>query len=145
MHKEGHDGAEICVGYDRRFLSKESAHWAAEVMAGYGFRPYVINRSSPTPLMMFMGKKRGMPYGIAVTSSHNPAIYNGIKVFTAGGRDADRTVTDKIEAEISRINPDSVQKGVRKILISGRPVEALPVLPAGSVCHAEVIMGGANS
>ena len=41
-------------------------------------------------------------------------------------------------------NPDSVQKGVRKILISGRPVEALPVLPAGSVCHAEVIMGGAN-
>ena len=32
MHKEGHDGAEVCVGYDRRFLSKESAHWAAEVM-----------------------------------------------------------------------------------------------------------------
>ena len=67
MHKEGHDGAEICVGYDRRFLSKESAHWAAEVMAGYGFRPYVINRSSPTPLMMFMVKKHVMPYGIAVT------------------------------------------------------------------------------
>ena len=56
MHTEGHDGAEVCVGYDRRFLSKESAHWAAEVMAGYGFRPYVINRSSPTPLMMFMVK-----------------------------------------------------------------------------------------
>ena len=37
MHKEGHDGAEVCVGYDRRFLSKESAHWAAEVMAGYGW------------------------------------------------------------------------------------------------------------
>ena len=70
-------------------------------MAGYGFRPYVINRSSPTPLMMFMVKTRAMPYGIAVTASHNPAIYNGIKVFTAGGRDADRTVTDKIEAEIA--------------------------------------------
>ena len=109
MHKEGHDGAEICVGYDRRFLSKESAHWAAEVMAGYGFRPYVINRSSPTPLMMFMVKTRAMPYGIAVTASHNPAIYNGIKVFTAGGRDADRTVTDKIEAEIAQINPDTIK------------------------------------
>ena len=109
MHKEGHDGAEVCVGYDRRFLSKESAHWAAEVMAGYGFRPYVINRSSPTPLMMFMVKTRAMPYGIAVTASHNPAIYNGIKVFTAGGRDADRTVTDKIESEIAQINPDTIK------------------------------------
>ncbi|MFR5381554.1 MAG: hypothetical protein ACLTGM_04990 [Oscillospiraceae bacterium] len=109
MHTEGHDGAEVCVGYDRRFLSKESAHWAAEVMAGYGFRPYVINRSSPTPLMMFMVKTRAMPYGIAVTASHNPAIYNGIKVFTAGGRDADRTVTDKIEAEIAQINPDTIK------------------------------------
>ena len=37
MEKEGHAGAEICVGYDRRFLSKESAHWACEVLAGYGF------------------------------------------------------------------------------------------------------------
>ena len=36
MLLEGHEGKEICVGYDRRFLSKESAHWAAEVLAGYG-------------------------------------------------------------------------------------------------------------
>lgn len=84
MEKEGLAGAEVCVGYDRRFLSKESAHWAAEVLAGCGFHPFVINRSSPTPLMMFTVKKRGEPYGIAVTASHNPAIYNGIKVFTAG-------------------------------------------------------------
>lgn len=72
--KEGHAGAEICVGYDRRFLSKESAHWACEVLVGYGFRPYVINRSSPTPLIMFTVKRRNMPYGMAVTASHNPAI-----------------------------------------------------------------------
>ena len=84
MEKEGLSGAEVCVGYDRRFLSKESAHWAAEVLVGYGFHPFVINRSSPTPLMMFTVKKRGEPYGIAVTASHNPAIYNGIKVFGDG-------------------------------------------------------------
>ena len=109
MEKEGLSGAEICVGYDRRFLSKESAHWAAEVLAGYGFRPYVINRSSPTPLMMFTVKKRQEPYGIAVTASHNPAIYNGIKVFTAGGRDADQTVTARIEAEIAALTPAGVK------------------------------------
>ena len=109
MEKEGLSGAEICVGYDRRFLSKESAHWAVEVLAGYGFRPYVINRSSPTPLMMFTVKKRQEPYGIAVTASHNPAIYNGIKVFTAGGRDADQTVTARIEVEIAALTPAEVK------------------------------------
>ena len=109
MEKEGLAGAEVCVGYDRRFLSKESAHWAAEVLAGCGFHPFVINRSSPTPLMMFTVKKRGEPYGIAVTASHNPAIYNGIKVFTAGGRDADETVTARIEAEIAQVAPADVK------------------------------------
>ena len=104
MKKEGHGGAELCVGYDRRFLAKESAHWIAEVLAGYGFRTLMVNRSSPTPLVMYVVKTRQMPYGMMVTASHNPAIYNGVKVFTAGGRDADRTVTDRIEAEIAEID-----------------------------------------
>lgn len=90
MLLEGHGGKEICIGYDRRFLSKESAHWAAEVLAGYGFRVFVVARSSPTPLIMFTVKQMGCPYGMAITASHNPAIYNGIKVFTEGGRDAER-------------------------------------------------------
>lgn len=109
MLEEGCGGSEICVGYDRRFLSKESAHWAAEVLVGYGFRPYVINRASPTPLMMFMVKQRAMPYGMAITASHNPAIYNGIKIFTAGGRDADQTVTAKIEAQIGLLREEDIQ------------------------------------
>lgn len=109
MQKEGHSGATICLGYDRRFLSKESMFWAAEVLSGYGFRPYVINRSVPTPLIMFTVKQMGLPYGMAVTASHNPAIYNGIKVFTAGGRDADKTVTQKIEEEITKLRPADVK------------------------------------
>ena len=109
MEQEGFNGAQVCVGYDRRFLSKESAHWAAEVLAGYGFRPFVINRSSPTPLIMYTVKTRNMPYGMAVTASHNPAIYNGIKIFTAGGRDADQTVTGKIEEQIAQVNEAEIK------------------------------------
>ena len=109
MEKEGHAGATVCVGYDRRFLSKESAHWAAEVLVGNGFKPLVVNRSSPTPLIMFTVKMMNLPYGICITASHNPAIYNGIKVFTEGGRDADQTVTRKIEAEIAQVNPNEIQ------------------------------------
>ena len=109
MAQEGHGGSVICLGYDRRFLSKESMFWAAEVLAGYGFRPYVINRSVPTPLVMFTVKQMGIPYGLAITASHNPAIYNGIKVFTAGGRDADQNVTRKIEAEIRKLDPKEIK------------------------------------
>ncbi len=108
MLLEGHGGKEICIGYDRRFLSKESAHWAAEVLAGYGFRVFVVARSSPTPLIMFTVKQMEHPYGMAITASHNPAIYNGIKVFTAGGRDADQTVTAKIEEQIETIDPGKI-------------------------------------
>ena len=109
MELEGHAGKEICVGYDRRFLSKESAHWAAEVLAGYGFPVYVVARSSPTPLIMFTVKQMGIPYGLAITASHNPAIYNGIKIFAEGGRDADRTVTGKIEEQIRKLKPEDVK------------------------------------
>ena len=109
MEREGLSGARICLGYDRRFLSKESMFWAAEVLAGYGFRPFVINRSAPTPLIMFTVKNWGLHYGMAITASHNPAIYNGIKIFTDGGRDAEASVTKKIEAEISRLTPADVK------------------------------------
>ena len=109
MLLEGHAGKEICVGYDRRFLSKESAHWAAEVLAGYGFHVFVVARSSSTPLIMFTVKQMQTPYGLAVTASHNPAIYNGIKVFTAGGRDADQVVTGKIEEQIALLKPEDVK------------------------------------
>jgi len=109
MEQEGHSGKEVCVGYDRRFLSKESAHWAAEVLVGYGFRVFMVARSSPTPLIMYTVKRRETPYGMAITASHNPAIYNGIKVFTAGGRDAEQSVTKKIEEQIRLITPGDVK------------------------------------
>ena len=108
MKDEGLAEAKVCVGYDRRFLSKEAAHWTAEVLAGSGFHPMVVNRSSPTPLIMFTVKQLELPYGMAVTASHNPAIYNGIKVFTVGGRDADQTVTARIEAQIQKMDADRI-------------------------------------
>ena len=109
MEKEGHSGKEVVIGYDRRFLSKESAHWAAEVVAGFGFRVFMVSRSSPTPLIMYTVKQRETTYGMAITASHNPAIYNGIKVFTAGGRDAEAAVTKKIEAEIAELTSADVK------------------------------------
>ena len=49
LQLQGHGGSRICLGYDRRFLSKESMFWAAEVLAGYGFRPWACPAAWPSP------------------------------------------------------------------------------------------------
>lgn len=97
MKNEGLAGQDFVIGYDRRFLSREAAHWAAEVFAAAGIRALVIDRESPTPLIMYSAAHRGLPYGMAVTASHNPAIYNGVKVFMEGGRDANEALTASFE------------------------------------------------
>lgn len=97
MEAEGCAQQGFIIGYDRRFLSREAAEWTAETMAAAGVPCSIIDRESPTPLVMFTVKETGCPYGMAVTASHNPAVYNGVKVFTAGGRDADEAATQDIE------------------------------------------------
>ncbi len=109
MKAEGKAQQGIVIGYDRRFLSKEAMQWAGEVFAAEGITAYLINKSSPTPLIMYYVMKHKFPYGMMVTASHNPAIYNGIKVFTAGGRDADENQTREIEEYIGRVDRNSVR------------------------------------
>ncbi len=92
----------IVIGYDRRFLSDFAAKWVAEVFAGNGITVHFIDRIAPTPLVMYGVKSLDTLYGMAITASHNPAEYNGIKVFTRGGRDADIAVTKTFEERIER-------------------------------------------
>ncbi|OQB25135.1 MAG: Phosphoglucomutase [Firmicutes bacterium ADurb.Bin182] len=99
----------ICIGFDRRFLSRQAAVWAAEALAGEGVFCRVLDREAPTPLIMFTVKQYGLDYGIAVTASHNPALYNGIKVFTAGGRDADEQTTGEIEKYIGLLENQRIK------------------------------------
>ena len=108
MKNEGNTEPGIVMGYDRRFLSKEAMQWSAEAFAAAHMKTYLINKSSPTPLVMFYVMKHEFPYGMMITASHNPAIYNGIKVFTAGGRDADEIQTRDIEDYIADITPADV-------------------------------------
>lgn len=128
MKDEGVTEKGIVLGYDRRFLSKEAMRWAGEVFAAEDIKAYLINRSSPTPLIMYYVMKQEMPYGMMITASHNPAIYNGIKVFTYGGRDADEFQTKEIENYILDVNDEDV-KGVdyEKALEAGLICEINPL------------------
>ena len=113
------DGVEdkpVVIGYDRRFLSKETVYWSCEVFAKEGIRTLFINRSVPTPVVMFYVMKHNLDYGMMVTASHNPALYNGIKVFTREGRDANEQVTGRIEGYIREVMDEA----------KGQPIPTVP-------------------
>ena len=109
MKREGVAEEGICAGYDRRFLSKEALIWFCEVLAGEGIRVFFVNMSCPTPQIMFTVKEKKLPYGAMVTASHNPATWNGIKLFTFGGRDAAQDVTEAIQEEANSIAEDEIR------------------------------------
>lgn len=111
---------EVVIGYDRRFLSNEAAHWLAEVLSGNSIMVSFINRSAPTPLIMHTIMKKKLHYGIEVTASHNPSNYNGIKIIVEEGRDAPIEVTNDLEQKcqnIDTINTISFDSGIEKGLI----------------------------
>ena len=109
MIREKVDKEGFVIGYDRRFLSRESAIWFSEVMAGEGIPLYFVNLSAPTPQIMFTVKNMNLPYGAAITASHNPAIYNGVKLFTRGGRDAIQDITDEITQESNAVELSEIR------------------------------------
>ena len=110
MGREGCAEKGIVLGYDRRFLSREACIWFAEVLAGEGVRVHFVNLNCPTPQIMFAVKSMGLSYGALVTASHNPAIYNGIKIFTLGGRDASEDVTGPIQEEANALEEESIRE-----------------------------------
>ncbi len=97
------------IGYDRRFLSDKAGRWFTEVLAANNITVSFIDKFVPTPIVMFKAKEMGCAYSACITASHNPADYNGIKVFIQGGRDADEIITEKIETQISQLSAEQVK------------------------------------
>lgn len=91
----------IVIGYDRRFLSETASRWIAEVMTALNFKVILVERSTPTPLIMFLVQSEELHYGLEVTASHNPSSYNGIKLIVEEGRDAPIETTARLEELIA--------------------------------------------
>ena len=102
--KEEHaEDLPVVVGYDRRFLSREAMIWIGQVLASNGITAMLIGESSPTPLIMYYTMVHHLKYGMMVTASHNPSLYNGIKIIMEEGRDANEVVTRDLESRIAEI------------------------------------------
>jgi alpha-D-glucose phosphate-specific phosphoglucomutase len=93
----------VILGYDTRFLAREFALAAAEVLAANGLEPLLCNRDTPTPVIAHNIRYRKAIGGINMTASHNPAEYQGLKFSTSNGAPATPEVTGQIEANIVKL------------------------------------------
>ncbi len=100
---EGEPGT-VAICYDSRINSELFAHTAASVLAGNGIKSYVYPRLQPTPALSFATRFLGCAIGINVTASHNPAKYNGYKVYGPDGCQIASSIADAITEAISRVD-----------------------------------------
>lgn len=89
-------GATVAISYDSRNCSDVFARHAAAVLAQNGVKSYITEVLMPTPYLSFMVRHYGCDAGIMITASHNPAKFNGYKVYGPDGCQ----VTDAAAGEI---------------------------------------------
>ena len=128
----GPDGwVRLAVGYDTRFLSDAFARAVCEVLLGNQIQTVLATRLVPTCAVSRYIVAHHLPGGVMVTASHNPGIYNGIKVKEAFGGSATPETVASIERRLG-------QSPVRRMLLEDAQrdgllttVDLLPTFLAG--------------
>ena len=98
------DQRRIAVSYDSRILSDEFAKVACGVFAGNGIQAHLYPQLMPTPCLSFAVRALRCAAGVMVTASHNPAKYNGYKVYGADGCQITTQAAEEILAEIEKLD-----------------------------------------
>lgn len=101
--KATHPGKAAVVGYDCRFASEIFAEDTARVFAGNGIDTLLFDRPSPTQVASWTVIDRKAGGAVAITASHNPYTFNGVKYKPETGSSAPRGVIDDLEARINAI------------------------------------------
>ncbi len=102
VHDKEDPAKGIAIGYDARFGSGRFARACAEVVASTGIPVELANRITPTPALSYAVRQRGMAGGIVITSSHNPAQWNGVKYKGWYGGSGKPSMIAEIEARLGR-------------------------------------------
>jgi len=104
MLEKENQGKWIIVGHDKRFDSEHFAAAAAEVLAGNGFKVFLTDSATPTPVIAFAVVNKHACGAVNITASHNPPTDNGFKVRNETGGAIDPEGLLRIESLI----PDDI-------------------------------------
>ncbi|HKU41751.1 MAG TPA: phospho-sugar mutase, partial [Polyangiales bacterium] len=141
----------LCIGYDGRHQSRAFAEEAATVACGAGFRVHAFADLVPTPLLAFAVLDSAAAGGVMITASHNPAAYNGYKVYLHDGAQLRSPDDTYIQREIAAVGSAlellrgscgaEDLEGVAERYVSavaaqvGRPAAPLPLRVAYTALH----------
>ena len=100
----------VAIAYDSRHFSPEFAFESASVLAKHGIKSYVFESLRPTPELSFAVRHLNCFAGIMITASHNPAPFNGYKVYGEDGGQMPPHDADALTTYIRAIdNPFAVE------------------------------------
>ena len=158
------DVSRVVIGHDTRFLSPELARAAAEVFSKAGIGVLLTDRPIPTPAVSYHVRRLGLAGGLAITASHNPAEYNGVKIKSHSGSSATPELYEAVARSLDGVSPEAARPGgietvdlassyrdrlaslvsVQAIRSSGLRVLADSMHGAASTLLAEILSGGAT-
>ncbi len=101
---EEKENAKVSISFDSRIKSDVFAQKAACVLAANGIKVYLYKELMPVPLLSFATRKYKSDAGIMVTASHNPAKYNGYKVYGDDGCQLTSVGANKVLAKINELD-----------------------------------------
>lgn len=101
-------GKTIVIGFDNRQNSWLFAKTCACVFAHFGMQVYLAHECMPTPYLSFAVKKFEAIAGVMITASHNPAEYNGYKLYDSTGCQLADEESKRVEYFISQSHPFEV-------------------------------------
>ena len=109
------------IAYDSRNFSKVFAEEAARIFCSNGIKTYLFTSLRPTPVLSFAVRQLKATTGVVVTASHNPAVYNGYKVYWEDGGQIvpphDKAIIDEVNAVSGRLNPLTLEEAEKKGLL----------------------------
>jgi alpha-D-glucose phosphate-specific phosphoglucomutase len=117
---EGYQGRWVVVGHDRRYQAELFAVAVAEVLAANGFKVYLTEGPTPTPVISYAVVDKKAAAAVNITASHNPFTDNGFKVRDEHGGAIDPEGLRQIEENIPDTEEEVKRMQIQEALDAGK-------------------------